>query len=99
MQEVAENLHEFTAFSCNTTDDECTSIRCDVIDTSVQSVGMSVVPCSDPPSLVLSVDVEGDTQSISADGNRTVTLNDVPANLRINIWHFDYSMDVEVSIH
>ena len=104
MQEAADNLHDLTGFSCDTTDDECTSIRCDVSDSSaqslpLQSVGMSVRPCDDPPSLILSVAVNGDTQPITADDNKVVSLSHLDAKLRISVWHFDYSMDVEVSIH
>ena len=99
MQEVADNIHDLTSFLCNITDEECTSIICNVSVSPVQSFGMSVTPCDDPPSLQVNVIVDGDTQSIFADGNKTVSLRDVDADLRIRIWHFDYSMDVEVSIH
>ena len=104
MQEVADNIHDLTGFSCDTTDNECNSIRCDESDSSsqslpLQSVGMSVSPCDDPPSLILNVGVNGDTQSITADDNKVVSLSHLDATLRISLWHFDYSMDVEVSMN
>ena len=99
MQEVADDIFNHTAeLYCYITDEECTSISCNAIDIEypLQTVGMTVSPCDDPPSLQLNVN---DTQSIFADGNKTVSLGEVDADLRIRIWHFDYSMDVEVSTH
>ena len=97
MQEVAGNLHDLTDFSCNTTDKECSSIRCNISDSPAQSVTMYVSPCNDPPSLRLNIIVNGNTQNIETNGNQTTILSDIAADLRITIWHFDYSMDVEVS--
>ena len=64
LQEVANNIHNLTSFSCNITDEECTNIQCDVSDSSLRSVGMSVSPCDDPPSLQVNVIVDGETQYI-----------------------------------
>ena len=58
---------------------------------------MHVTPCDVPPSLQFNVSANGHTQKIFADGNQTTTLSDFDDTLRITIWHFDYSMDVEVS--
>ena len=99
MQEVADNVYDLASFLCRITDEGCTSIQCDVSDSPVQSVGMTVSPCDDPPSLQVNVIVDSDTQYIFANGNKTVSLSDIDDTLRISIWHFDYSMDVEVSIN
>ena len=104
MQKVADNLHDLTSFSCDTTDEECTNIQCDGVDSSaqslpLQSISMGVTPCDDPPSLHLNVDVNCDTQSIHADDNKIVSLSHLDAALGISVWHFDYSMDVEVSMN
>jgi hypothetical protein len=98
MEDAADNIHNLTSFSCSVTDEECTSIQCDIADIPGQSVGVTVSPCDDPPSLQFAVIVNGNTQSISADGNKTVSLGEVDADLRIRIWHFDYSMDVELTV-
>ena len=100
MEEAAENLHNLTAFSCNITDEECTNIYCVISDTNPQSyVDTRISPCDNPPSLHTTVVIYGNTQTIDANGNKTTRLNVLPADLKITIWHFDYSMDVEVSIH
>ena len=101
MEDAADNIHNLTSFSCSVTDEECTSIQCDIgiSDVPLQSVGMTVSPCDDPPSLQFAVIANGDTQSISVDHDTTIPLNAIAAELRIRIWHFDYSMDVEVSTH
>ena len=97
MQEAADNLHNLTAFPCDITDEECTTIRCTISDNPPGSVTTRISPCDDPPSLHTTVVMNGDTQNIDTSGNLTTTLNDIPADLKITIWHFDYSMDVEVS--
>ena len=81
-----------------TTNEECSSIRCNISDSPAQSVTLYVSPCNDPPSLQLNIIVNGNTQNIDTNGNQTTVLSDIAADLKITIWHFDYSMDVEVSI-
>ena len=99
MEEAADNIHNLTSFSCSVTDEECTSIRCNVSISPVQSFGMTVSPCDDPPSLQFAMTANDATQSVSVNHNTTIPLNTIPAGLRISIWHFDYSIDVEVSTH
>ena len=60
---------------------------------------MIVNPCNDPPSLQVNVLANGRTQTILANDNTTTSLSEVDAQLRINLWHFDYSMDVQVCKH
>ena len=97
MQEAADNLHNLTAFPYDITDEECTTIRCIIADNPPQSVTTRISPCDDPPSLHTTVVINGHTQNVVANGNQTTTLTDIAADLKITIWHFDYSMDVEVS--
>ena len=85
----------FYNFWCNITDEECTSVRC---DNPTYSVSMYVTPCDAPPSLQFNVYANGHTQIIFTTGNQTTTLSVVNGTLNITMWHFDYSMDVSVSI-
>ena len=84
--------------NCNT-DNECTTVRCDVSKSVVESVSITVTSCDDPPSIQLNVHANGHTQSILANDNTTTSLSEVDAELRTKLWHFDYSMDVEVCVY
>ena len=81
--------------SCYITNDECTDTRCDSL--TYPTVSMYVTSCDVPPSLQFNVFASGRTQIIFADGNQTTALSDVDGTLQLFMWHFDYSMDVEVS--
>ena len=99
MDDAAYNIQNLTDFNCYTTDEECTTINCDISDSVAQSVSMSVKPCDDPPSVQVNVLANGHTHIIVANDNTTTSLSEIDAELRINLWHFDYSMDVQVSKH
>ena len=72
---------------------------CDVSNSVMESFSMTVISCDDPPSIQLNVHANNLTQTILANDNTTTSLNKVDAALNISLWHFDYSMDVEVCIH
>ena len=95
---AASLIDNFSDFSCNDPEEECTTIRCDGL---TQSISLHVNPCDVPPSLQFNVHVfaNNHTHEIFANGNQTTSLSDFNGELEITMWHFDYSMDVEVSIH
>ena len=84
---------------CSTTDKECNTILCDVSNSVVESFSMTVISCDDPPSIQLNVHANNLTQTILANDNTTTSLSETVNELRISLWHFDYSMDIEVCIH
>ena len=91
MQDVVYSMSDP---SCYITDDECTDTRCGGL---TYTVSMYLTPCDVPPSLQFNVFANGHTRIIFADGNQTTALSDVNGTLQLIMWHFDYSMDVEVS--
>ena len=95
MSSAASQIAYHSDFSCDDPDEECTRIRC---DRPTQSISLYVTPCDVPPSLQFNVFANGHVQIIFANGNQTTPLSDNDVELEITMWHFDYSMDVEVSI-
>ena len=94
MENVAADIHLTTNYSCNTTA-VCNVITCDVRDSPLRSVDVTVNPC--PPSLDVNIDILGRVRKIHANGNTTTSLGSVGVTLILTLWHYDYSMDVEVS--
>ena len=98
MQNVAEDIHLLSDFSCNTTVGNCAEIVCDVVNSPLQFVSMEVIQCDSPPSLDISIVLQSSNYHVSTNTNRTLVLTSVGATLYINIWHYDYSMDVQVCV-
>ena len=94
MENVAADIHLTTNYSCNTTA-VCNVITCDVRDSPLRSVDVTVNPCHNPPSLDVNIDILGRVSKIHANDNTTTSLGSVA--LILTLWHYDYSMDVEVS--
>ena len=96
MQAVAQDIDLLVSSSCNTTNDECTELLCNVEDSALQQVTMRISQCDNPPTLTLEMVVNGQSYPTDLTGNRTSALGDLGATAIYTVWYYDYSMDIQV---
>lgn len=98
VENVAADIQLRTSYNCSTTA-RCMQILCNVINTnsSLQSVDIVVNSCDNPPSLSLGVHTLDSSWTMHATDNTTMSLDGVGVVMLLKIWHYNYSMDVEVS--
>ena len=94
MENIATDIHS-VSYTCNTAKN-CTGVNCITNNSPLQSVNLTVFPCDSPPSLDLDVTLWTTVYRIHANDNTTRILDNGVA-IKIEIWHFDYSMDIQVS--
>lgn len=101
MQYVAEDMYLLSDYSCNTThDSNCTEIFCQVEGNTLESVTYDLYQCTSPnPTFELSMVLSSQTYSLNVTDNttRTITTDGLVLNVIINVWYFNYSMDLQVS--
>ena len=94
MENVASEIHHKINYDCTTFDD-CTEIQCTTRHSILQSMNFIINSCE--KSLDVELHMEGDEiTTVHAEDNTTETLDSLGVDLIIDLWHFDYSMDVEV---
>ena len=81
-----------TLYNC--TNPNCSRVVCTVLDSPVQFVNMTVHSCDSPPSIDLSTAISGTAHSYNVDHSQTISSSGFQMN--VDIWHFNYSMDVQV---
>ena len=98
MKNVASEIHERTNYNCRVNSD-CGEIQCTVRHNTLKSINLIINSCDHPPSVDVELHMEGDDEliKIHADHNTTTKLDSqLGGDLVIDLWHFNYSMDVEV---
>ena len=93
MKNIATDIHS-VSYICNTAKD-CTQLNCTVNDSPLQSMNLTVYPCDSPPSLDLDVNLWTTVYRTHSSDNTTTVL-DNGVTVKIEIWHYDYSMDIQV---
>ena len=96
MQAVAEDMDLLVSSPCNTTNDECTELLCNLEGGSIERVTMRISQCDNPPTLTLEMVVNGQSYPTDLTGNRTSGLGDLGATVIYTVWYYDYSMDIQV---
>ena len=81
-----------TLYKC--TNPSCSQVVCQVFNSPFQSLNMSVHSCSSPPSIDLSITISGEEHSYNIDRNQSILLSGFL--IKIQIWHYNYSMDIQV---
>ena len=97
MKNVASEIHERTNYDC-TINSDCGEIQCTVRHNTLKSINLIINSCDHPPSVDVELHMEGDEVPIKihADRNTTTKLDRLGEDLVIDLWHFNYSMDIEV---
>ena len=58
--------------------------------------GIDIDQCGSPPSITLSVAVDGEVHTVVVNGNKTEILGSSGTTLTSTIWYYDYSIDFQV---
>ena len=95
MDIVADNIHDRINFACTTYTD-CAQVHCTTRHGPLQGINLVVNSCDKPPSVDMELVIGGDKKMIHADHNITTSVDGIDEEFIIDLWHFDYSMDVEV---
>ena len=97
MENVASEIHDRTNYDC-TVNNDCDEIQCTVRHNTLKSLNLIFNSCDLPPSVDVELHMEGDEVPIKIHANRNTTtkLDRLGEDLVIDLWHFDYSMDIEV---
>ena len=96
MENVASEIHYRTNYNCTTSDD-CTEIQCTVRHSILQSINFIMNSCDHPPSMDVELHMDSDEVTrVHADSNTTTTVDSLNVDLVIDLWQFDYSMDIQV---
>ena len=100
MKAVAEDMYWLNSSSCNTTDAECTGeLLCNLEDSALQQVTMSISQCDNPPTLTLGMVVNGQSYPTELTDNTTSALGDLGVTVIYTVWYYNYSMDIQVCIY
>ena len=92
-EDVNLDISGSTDYNCTA---NCTEVVCEVWDSSLHAVRMTVYQCDQPPSLMVEIAIDGATHAFKVNNNDTVSLGDLGIQLEVMLWHFNYSMDVQV---
>ena len=97
MENVASEIHDRTNYDC-TVNIDCDEIHCTVRHNALKSLKLTINSCDHPPSVDVELHVDGDEKPIKihANHNTTTKLDRLGEDFVIDLWHFDYSMDIEV---
>ncbi|CAI8024429.1 hypothetical protein GBAR_LOCUS14183 [Geodia barretti] len=97
MKAVAEDMYWLNSSSCNTTDAECTGeLLCNLEDSALQQVTMSISQCDNPPTLTLGMVVNGQSYPTELTDNTTSALGDLGVTVIYTVWYYNYSMDIQI---
>ena len=89
------NITDATDYFCSAVDS--TSLDCFVLNSSLQYVALRVHPCANPPSIDIEINIDNDVHmhnNISRNSSIYVTEDNI--EIQIYLWHYDYSMDIQV---
>ena len=90
-----EDAH--TDYSCCAVNS--TYLHCHVQNSSFQYVAMRVHPCANPPSIDLIITVDNDRNVYSnISQNSSIYVTEDNIEIQISLWHYNYSMDVQVHL-
>ena len=97
MENVASNIHYRANYDC-TVNNDCDEIQCTVRHSTLHSVNFIFNSCDDPPSVDVELHMDSGTVTVHANDNITERVESLDVDMIIDLWHFDYSMDVQVYV-
>ena len=71
-------------------------VQCDNEGSDFILHGIDIDQCASPPSITLSVVVDGEVHTVVVNGNKTEMLGSSGTTLTSTVWYYDYSMDLQV---
>ena len=92
---MASQIHYRANYDC-TVNNDCDEIYCTVRHSTLRSVNFIFNSCDHPPSVDVELHMDSGTVTVHANDNTTQTVQSLGVDLIIDLWHFDYSMDVQV---
>ena len=95
MRTVAYQIHYRANYDC-TVNNGCDEIYCTVRHSTLHAVNFIFNSCDHPPSVDVELHMDSGIVIVHANDNITQTVQSLDVDLIVDLWHFDYSMDVQV---